>query len=423
MFSPATSILRRKRICIVTNAPISQNPRVVKEADALSAAGHDVTVLFAQHVEWSRPFDQTIMAKAAWRAHAVEVWPGGWRRAFLRNVVGARAWFFRVLARVSTRAPIAELAYSRYFVEQLWLAYRVRADLYIGHNPPSLPVVAWAAKLRSARYGFDFEDFHQGQAAASEAGSLPNRLLAILEARYVPKADHLTAASRGIAEEVAKLHDIAAPPTILNVFNWGDRVQLACKPSDARRREHLSLYWYSQIVSLDRGLQDVIRAIGKVREPVTLAIRGDVTAEAKSELLALARACGVEERITFLPVIHPDELLAAAADYDIGLCLEVPSTLNRDICITNKIFFYMLAGLAVVASRTRGHEDVFKLRPGVGFLYPSGDAAALAGVLDRLAQDGELLAGTKAQALAAARERWNWEQESRLLVSAIDALA
>ena len=98
----------------------------------------------------------------------------------------------------------------------------------------------------------------------------------------------------------------------------------------------------------------------------------------------MARVCGVEERITFLPIVHPHELLPEAAKYDIGLCLELRTPLNRDICITNKIFLYMLAGLGVVASRTRGHEDVMRLSPEAGFLYPSGDAAALAGILGSL---------------------------------------
>src|SRR4051794_36649247 len=91
------SVERRKRICIVTNAPISQNPRVVKEADALSAAGHDVTVVFAQHADWTRAFDESMVAKASWRAHAVEVWPSGLARRFRSGGIRARTGLFRVL--------------------------------------------------------------------------------------------------------------------------------------------------------------------------------------------------------------------------------------------------------------------------------------------------------------------------------------
>lgn len=410
---------RCKRICIVTNAPISQNPRVVKEADVLSEAGYDVLVLFGQHAEWTRPLDQHILDSATWRGRAIEIWPSGTRRRFHRLILAVQVSIFRFLAKCSTAAPIAEFAYSRFLIGQLWHALRARADLYIGHNPQSLPVVAWAAHLRGAKFGFDFEDFYQGELPANERGSLSNRLLAAIEARYVPKACHLTAASWGIAREVAVMHGIAPPLTILNVFKWADRAQLRCTGGEPIRRPQLSLYWFSQIVSLDRGLQDAIRAIEHVSAPVMLHVRGSATIEVKSELMSIAKRCGVESRIIFLDPIPPEDLLAAAAEHDVGLCLEVPSTANRDNCITNKIFMYMLAGLAIIASRTRGHADVLAKNPNVGFLYEANDLQGLAAVIERLSRDQELLARTKAQALEAARHTWNWERESRSLVAAI----
>ena len=161
-----------------------------------------------------------------------------------------------------------------------------------------------------------------------EPESLPSRLTAALEDRYLRAASFTTAASWGIADEVAKTTGLPAPTTVLNVFPWSDRVGLPAsrpRPSNAA----LSLYWFSQIVSLDRGLQDAIRALGSAREPVTLAIRGVATTEVKSKLLTLARSCGAEERITFLPLIHPDGLLASAGDHDVGLCLEVPDNTQQ----------------------------------------------------------------------------------------------
>ena len=51
-----------RRICIVTPGYISSTPRVVREADALSAAGYDVRVVFTQgHLENVRGFDEALM--------------------------------------------------------------------------------------------------------------------------------------------------------------------------------------------------------------------------------------------------------------------------------------------------------------------------------------------------------------------------
>ncbi len=79
----------------------------------------------------------------------------------------------------------------------------------------------------------------------------------------------------------------------------------------------------------------------------------------------------------------------------------------------------MLAGLAIIASRTCGHSDVLAISPEVGFLYEPHDFEGLAAILERLSHDSDLLARTKVRALEAARDHWNWERESRTLIAAV----
>ena len=418
--APVSKRVARKRICIVGVGSVSQNPRVVKEADALAAAGYDVVVLFLQHYDWARSMDRRVLERAKWRADIVDVSPSIGGR--IRRLVSAlQLRLFQRLCRWSMRFPIAELGCSRYFVPLLWRAIRHRCDLYIGHYPGSLPVVAWAAHWTGAEFAFDFEDFHRGEVSPIESGNLQIKLIAALENRYLPAARFLTAASWGIAEEVARTTGLPSPTTVLNVFPWSDRARLP-PPSSTPVNAVLSLYWFSQIASLDRGLQDAIGAMALMRERAELHIRGDDLAGSIANLRRLAEEQGVSERIHFHPVVPPGDLLASAAPYDVGLCLEAPTTSNRDVCIANKIFVYMLAGLAVVASRTRGQSDVFHATPNIGFLYDPGDIAGLAKILDRCAADRALLARAKAAALAAARERWNWERESRIVVDTVDRL-
>jgi hypothetical protein len=289
---------RQLRICIVSNAPLSQNPRVVKEADALSAEGCDVTVVFAQHARWTVENDRRILANARWRGAAIAAWPEGIAQRLKAVRLRTRAALFRALAKISTAAPIPELAYSRYLREQLKAATATRADLYIGHNPASLPVVAEAARLTGAKYGFDFEDFHAGELVDGQQPGHTEKLRSIIEARYLPGASYSTAASWGIAEEARKAHRIRTPTTALNVFPWRERAQLP-EGASAGPFDRISLYWFSQIVGLDRGLQDAIRAVGRVRAPVVLHIRGSAPPGARAELLSLAREAGSDTKIVF----------------------------------------------------------------------------------------------------------------------------
>jgi hypothetical protein len=48
----------------------------------------------------------------------------------------------------------------------------------------------------------------------------------------------------------------------------------------------------------------------------------------------------------------PEEMVRQAAPYDIGLSLETDISDNRSLCLTNKIFTYLLAGVPVLLSDT-----------------------------------------------------------------------
>jgi glycosyltransferase involved in cell wall biosynthesis len=186
-----------------------------------------------------------------------------------------------------------------------------------------------------------------------------------------------------------------------------------------RRGHDVSLYWYSQVVGLDRGLQDVIRAAGLWRGRVQLHIRGKLRADVKAELSRHASECGSADRVFFQPVVPPGELLARAAEHDIGLALEQPVNASRRLTVTNKLFFYMLAGLALAASETEGQRAILATCPAAGFLYQPGDYKALAAGLQELIDSPARLRQSKEAALRAAHERWNWEAESRKLTSLV----
>ena len=54
------------RIAIVTTKQPGTNPRMRKNADALTAAGYEVHVLYAYNAEWADIADETIFKNARW---------------------------------------------------------------------------------------------------------------------------------------------------------------------------------------------------------------------------------------------------------------------------------------------------------------------------------------------------------------------
>jgi glycosyltransferase involved in cell wall biosynthesis len=116
--------------------------------------------------------------------------------------------------------------------------------------------------------------------------------------------------------------------------------------------------------------------------------------------------------------VPPSELLSRAAEHDVGLALEQGTVLNRALCATNKLFLYMLAGLAIAATDVPGQRSVLANEPG-GALYPPGDYRALATILEEWRSKRAALNNAKAAALELARDRWNWEIERNKLVETV----
>ncbi|MBD2140412.1 glycosyltransferase [Anabaena sp. FACHB-1250] len=133
----------------------------------------------------------------------------------------------------------------------------------------------------------------------------------------------------------------------------------------------------------------------------------------------------VERDRLFIHATVPNhELLSRISEHNIGLALEVNNIPSRNLRITNKIFQYLQAGLAVIATNTEGQSEILNEYPEAGQIIASHDAIALASAINNLVNDPQKLAATKKTALLAAEDQLNWEnQESIILRLAAKAIS
>jgi len=414
--------LDRKKICIVTSAPISYNPRALKEADALAAAGYEVRVVAAQHVTWVADWDRKLSEGRRWKLDSVEWGDRNSSTKRIRFKSGVRQRVFvRLATALGFERNIAERAYCRLYDEMLKVSCRETADLFIAHNPQALPIASRAAQVFGADLEFDSEDLHTGEFTKDEEQSLTYRLLDFLERKYLPKCKHITSPSDGISRALADRYGLPLPATIYNVFPLSERDTIDGHSKD-RQGPDLSLYWFSTIIGLNRGIQDIIRAASLLSKPTQIHLRGAVEDDVRRELSALAESCGFKGRLYFHPAVLPDELLSRATEHDVGFAVEQPTCQNKILTVSNKMFFYFLAGIAVAATDTVGQTAIMKSCSDAGFVYPAGNHKALAEKLQLFMDQPELLEKCKQASLQAATDRWNWEMESVRLLELIDPL-
>jgi glycosyltransferase involved in cell wall biosynthesis len=98
-----------------------------------------------------------------------------------------------------------------------------------------------------------------------------------------------------------------------------------------------------------------------------------------------------------------------AQGYDVGLSVEDADVMNRHLCLGNKIFTYLAAGVPVLMTATPAQSRLAAGLDGAAVLYNNGDIDALAELLTQWNADATRRCAAAHAARAAAERRWHWE--------------
>ena len=404
-------------ICLISPGHLTSNPRLVKEADALSAAGHAVRVIHGRSFPPHDDEDQRLNGRG-WHVTARVPFgvlappPLRWRQRLRQRLAAlpARAgWLPPALEHRAWHPAASELVRA---------ALAVPADLYVAHYPAALPAAALAARRHGSAYAFDAEDFHPGDWPDAAPLAARRRVLDALERRWLPGCCYVTAASPGIAEAYASHYGIRQPTVVRNVF---PRAQAPAAPSPrGSYADRPSLYWFSQTIGPDRGLEQAIEAIAISGTRPLLVLRGICTDAYRQQLEQRAAAAGVSDQLRFLPHASPNRMEALASEHDLGLVAETGHTPNRRVALTNKLYTYALAGVPALISDIPAHCRYAAEAGRAVRLFRTGDAASLAGAIDHfLADSGTKLASAREAAFSLGQSELNWERESAVLTACV----
>lgn len=396
------------RILILIGGHLCTAPRPQKEADTLAAAGHDVMVAGVWFDAELVERDTAILADKAWAFYpALDFRPGQRDRLRVRLQAAVARRLYRWLG---VKTP-ALLGYGARRL--LRLAQTISADLTIVHSEAGL----WVGhQLMQQGYavGVDFEDWFSQDLLPSARQARPTAWIAELEAALLRDCSYRLAPSQAMAQAIAA-HYRATPPTVVyNVFP-----QMKLEQPQARAHRTLRLHWFSQTIGPGRGLELLFEALPYLTQPVDVHLRG-ICSPANQTWLAHQMPLGWATHVHIHPTVPNGELPARIAENDIGLALEQTDPPSRNLTVTNKLFQYLQAGLAVIATDTAGQREVFQQAPAIGHLVAAGDAQALAAAIDDLICNPARLQAAKAAARQAAQSRFSWELEEKTLLAATE---
>lgn len=404
------------KIAILTGASLAWNPRVLKEAATLAHAGFGVVVYGSN---WDQARFESDQALALRHGFLFEPTIS---TSSIRVFNKLRLFWCRLICRAGREL------FKRMRIENRWqigplvggLLRRARAsnaDYFIVH----LEQAIWVGcrLLDEGKYvGIDFEDWFSEDLLPDSVRQRPIRLLRNLERRLLKGGAHATCPSRAMSKVLGLTYGSLQPAVIYNAFKWTDRLSLDGAYLDRRSRSTPSIHWFSQTLGPGRGLEDLLASLPYVEGRAEIHLRG-------------ARLLGFDEwlsrrvpkawrRYIFVhDTVSSDSLLSRISEHDIGFAGEMKYCRNKDLTISNKILHYLLAGLAVVASDTNGQKEVAEHAPDAVFLYPSGDALALASRLNSLLDSKDDLLKAKSAALQAAKQLFCWEHQEHVLLETI----
>ena len=405
----------KSTVVFVTSAQPSANPRMLKEANALLSAGFKVTIIWCPIAKWADPFDEKLFTqhpdikwvKAGYhhQKQPIGYWYARLRQKFWKIVY----WL------IGNRSDAAIKSMVLYSQELTKSALKQQSDLYIGHNLGALPAIIKASQKYKAKAIFDFEDFHRGE---FQEFSVQSIMISLVEDKYIPEVHSITTASPGITQSYKAIFPNKVINTINNVFPLGyavkEIVQLSQKP--------LKLFWFSQYVGRRRGLENILQAMSAFNEDeITITLLGTCSSEMRSYFGDLASSLHLSQhQLLFMDPVEEKEIVAIASQHHIGVASELGYIQNRELCLTNKIFMYLLAGNALIMTDTKSQKDFLNANKNIGLLYDQTSVDSLVNALKIYIENPDLLNQHRLNALNLAKEKMNWETEQQLFLDNVN---
>ena len=404
------------KINIISGIQICNNPRVVKEADALTEAGYEVEVFSSLLRRTDASLETALSENKSWKlTPVIDNSNQSIGQQFRWFGARSRCRIWNKIYRTSGWGNVRQLGYAA--PEMLRLCRQRKAALNIVHLEQAL----WVGNQLlddGERVAIDLEDWYSEDLSLGDRSFRPGYLLRRWEKRLLRDGCYATTTSHAMGSALSKAYNCEIPEVVYNTFPRQERNRLDGKTVDRKDHQTPSITWFSQTVGPDRGLEILVEALQKIVMPVQIHIRGRCR-KGYEESLRSRIPAGSRHQIFFHPSVPHHQLLSRLAEHDIGFAGELSHCRSRDLTITNKIFQYLLAGLVILSSDTAGQQEISKAHPNLLRTFQGNNIQSLADRLNQLLNNQNQMKSTKQQAVTLAETKFCWEESKHVLVSRV----
>ena len=376
------------KICMLVPNDFSNDPRVLKEAMTLQGNDHVIDIVAFQNKDLP---DEEVK-------DGINVSRIGRDQKKVKNSL------IRKFYLVFVHYPSLTKQFSRKCVSK-------KPDVVHCHDLEAL-IPGWLAKRRlNCKLVYDSHEFAVERNPGR--GKITKLFIKTIERFLIKKCDLIITVNDSISEQLSKRYRVSNVKVVHNYPVVVETIEPFDYRHDPRFVDRIIVIYQGRFMR-GRGLEQLIDSFKLLSDEYVLILRGfDYYEEVLREKVKNDK---LDEKVIFLDRIEPDEVLASAAGADIGVSPITADVLSYYYSSPQKIFEYMMSGIAVACSHYPEVQKVIDdTKCGATF-----DPYEPESIADAISWCGERsrLEDMKVNSRNAAVSKYNWNTEQEKLIDA-----
>ena len=367
--------IANNKVLMAESSDIYHDYRVQKEASSLASAGYDVTVL-------------------GFRSQIHEQHDNGFNFKILTLPVVSRD--HRLLRNIC-------IAFNILVINLFIVFHRVR--FYHAHNTFFLLGMYIASKLHGGKFIYD------GHEVQWESGKLPS----LLERFFIKKTDAVINVSYGRKIAQASRYGIAAEK-IKIISNYPIVKSLDVKLKEKNDVDSLRMVFSGGFNIETNRLDLLLKSLVGIPN-VYLDFLAFGYGNSKITISKLINQLELHDRVKFLPLVSPSEVISVISEYDVAVDLTInpQNKISLRYCSRNKMYEALAAGLPILCSNIESYIEEFVKR-GVAIGVEPEDIESIRKGVKYFINNPAKILNMKKNAINLSKIHYNWTTQEAKLV-------
>lgn len=412
-------------ICMLVMNSVVADPRVTREAELLSSMGNSVTVIGLSHgsyeefnhngyqiIRIKKPAIVRLISLAKNKKFATQLYQETGLDQSEKNLLS----IFKRLKSIFISIIFDLGGISLCIANNIFMAFAAmklkKKYIYHSHDLDTLLAGYLCARIKRAKLIYDFHEAYPEQFSPGTRTWIWKYIFSALERLLIHKAGIKITVCNSLRNWAIRRYGSDNVVVIMNVPWYKNYPNPEKRPSE-------KIVLYQGYFFKDRGIEQLIESFKYIRG-ARLILRGYGPTE--TLLRRIASDKGLEKKIIFASPVKMEELIKYASEADIGIIPYIGTNLNNQFATPNKLFEYMMAGLAIAGSDLPELRSII-LGNNIGKVFNPTDPEDIARTVNEMLSDESLLSKMRNNSIKAAKEKYNWENEGRKLIAIYERLS